>query len=542
MSDTARNITRFAIPAFFLFIIVLGVVAVPSYGISWDEKAMYVLGRRVYEFVFSGGTYPAHPGIRFHGALFEFLMYSMVKMLQINYARDIFVIRHFMNYMTFVGCIAATFAVARRHFKSAVWGLIVAIMLFLSPRQFGHAFFNSRDIPTMALWALGMLTMLRLRERTTVVRALQHGIVCGLALAMRMPSIFLPVFTVFILLNDWWHLRAGGDRRADKKYFTAISVVLVTAALAMIACWPLLWSHPLQNFQAALYNMALEQNSAGGFFFGNNDSATPWYWVPVWMVITIPLTYTVLFLAGTAIMVRRLVKTPSTIFSGNDIVMLLWYFAPILATIVLQSPLFDEWRHMYFVYPAVLIIGCTALRECWHAVRARFPQYGTKIFATLVGFFILQTGVWMLRNHPYQYVYFSIPSSWVEGEFELDYWGTCFKRGYEMILAQDDSRHIPVAVLGSSGTDNFNSLTREQRRRILPTAKIERGKYVIDNFRGRGYKRLMPEEDKIGSIKVSGMEICAVYNNPNWDQSTFDPNAEFNDELVILAIDPALLD
>ena len=541
MSDRERSIMRFAVPAFFLLVLLVGIVAAPSYGISWDEKAMYVLGRRVYEFVFHGGSYPSHPGIRFHGSLFEFLMYSTVKMLQINYARHIFIVRHFMNYLTFVGAVAATYAIAKRHFKSTVWGLIAAVMLFLSPRQFGHAFFNSRDIPTMALWALAMLTLFRLREHRTPWRAAQHGIACGLALAMRMPSVFLPVFTVFMLACDWLKDRHAGDRRANCTLIVSVAVMVVASALAMVAFWPLLWAHPLRNFSEALYNMAFEQNAAGGFFFGNTSGKTPWYWVPVWMVITIPLSYSLLFIAGTVIKVRRIVRQPSTLFSNNGVLILLWYFGPIMATIVLQSPLFDEWRHVYFVYPAVIIIACTALRSAWDWARVHFPRYGAKIVAGFIMIQMFMTATWMVVNHPYQYVYFSIPSRFVEGEFELDFWGTCFKEGYEMVLAMDDARHIPVAVLGSSGTDNFNMLTREQRRRVLPTAKIERGKYVIDNFRGRSYERMLPDMDKIGSIYVSGMEICALYKNPKWDQTTFDPQAEFNDELVILAIDPNLL-
>jgi len=287
--------------------------------------------------------------------------------------------------------------------------------------------------------------------------------------------------------------------------------------------------------------MAFEQNQPGGFYFGARVGGGIWHWIPVWMSITTPWVYTIFFVAGTIMLFLQLLRSPLQILTSDDVPVLLWCFGPVLAIMILRSPIFDEWRHIYFIYPGFLLIACRAMKGLWERIPAYFPRYGHRALATAATLYAMNIGLWMVMNHPFQYVYFSLPSSFVEHRFELDYWGISFKQGMEAVLALDDAPKIPVALLGSAGTDNFNMLTREQRRRILPTAKQERGKYVIDNFRGREYKRILPDVHKVASITVSGMEILAVYRNPDWDQSTFNPDLKFSDELVILAIDNNLM-
>lgn len=531
------------VPAFFAFTLFVGLIAVPSYGISWDEKAMFVLGLRVYNYVFEGATYPVNAGIRFHGSLVELFLYGIPKVLEINYARHIFILRHFLNYLTFFGGIVAFYFLGKRHFKSVAWGLVLAVMLFLSPRQFGHAFYNARDIPTMSLWILAMLTMSRLLEKPSFRRAAEHGAACGLAMSMRMPSVFLPVLTIGFLVLMWWKKTLDHDRRAGKIFLVTTLTVLVTSAMAVVVFWPLLWESPLKNFSEALANMSTVQNQPGGFYFGHRIFITPWHWIPVWMFITIPLLYTALFVVGLGVMIRDLLRDKLLMVQSPHLPFLAWFFVPPIAIFVLQSPIFDEWRHVYFIYPAFLIIACTGIKYAYESFANIRPAYALHVFLSLGLLHVLCIGFWMMRNHPFQYVYFSVPSRFIEGNFELDYWGISFKQGLEKVLEIDPAERIPVVVYASSGTDNTNSLTREQRGRLLVHARGDaHGKYLLDNFRGREYKRQFDEKDKVASVRVSGMEILAIYKNPNWNRDTFDPRMRMDDTSLMLGIDAKLMD
>jgi hypothetical protein len=72
---------------------------------------------------------------------------------------------------------------------------------------------------------------------------------------------------------------------------------------------------------------------------------------------------------------------------------------------------------------------------------------------------ILSTTHWMLRWHPYEYLYFSIPAHIAEKNFERDYRGLSYRTGFEWILAQDERERItvhPTARIGQAGADTLS--------------------------------------------------------------------------------------
>src|SRR3989338_629691 len=117
------------------------------YGISWDEKTQYVIGLEAYETVFHGKEWSLDPGRRYHGPAFELFLSTLEHLFPLRTAQQVFSLRHFINFFSFALGVSLLFFFARRHFQHWGWGLLTTSMLVMSPRIFGHAFFNSRDIP-----------------------------------------------------------------------------------------------------------------------------------------------------------------------------------------------------------------------------------------------------------------------------------------------------------------------------------------------------------------------------------------------------------
>ncbi len=157
-----------------------------------------------------------------------------------------------------------------------------------------------------------------------------------------------------------------------------------------------------------------------------------------------------------------------------------------------------------------------------------------RIFLAVVALNFLFLGGWMIRNHPYQNIYFSIPSSLAEGNFELDYWGLSYREGFEFLTEYDDDKIITVFVTTSPAWENLNILTSKQRRRIVIRNDVETSKYVIDNYRWSEYEHVLPEADKIHAVTVDGMEILGVYKNPNWKKTPIKPSEIMEDYFVAL--------
>lgn len=520
---------------FFGLLLLSGLLSYRDMGISWDEKTQYVIGQETYRTVFSGAPVSQNEGRRFHGPTFEFLLYGLQQMLPLSTTQQVFAMRHLMGFLLFFLGVIVFFVLARHHWKNSLLALLGAMMLALSPRIYGHAFFNSRDVPTLVLFVAAMFTLVLFIEKRTVGRALLHAGVCALLLSLRMVGIFLPAFTLMFLLLTTTRARVARDLLLFCGYCVACIVFT-------IGLWPLLWTDPLHNFWDAYRNMS--SKVAGGFYLGRRWGAVPWHWIPVWIAVSTPLVYTALFLTGCAAVLYAAFRAPLHFVreQWRTLLFVLWFFLPILAVIVSHAGIFDEWRHVYFVYPAFLLLAVEGSNLLWQMFsRGRFRRFLQGGFAAVLAGNFLLTGFWMVRSHPLQYVYFSLPPPLIGRSFELDYWGLGFRQGVEQILAMDQSPLLPVAFTSSPGYSVINVLTPEQRSRIVFGAG-ESAKYIFDNFRAKDYRIVYPARDKVWSTSVGGREVLAVYRNPYWKPETAQKLLRFPTDGMVFTFDAQFLD
>jgi hypothetical protein len=245
------------------------------------------------------------------------------------------------------------------------------------------------------------------------------------------------------------------------------------------------------------------------------------------------------------VFIRNVIRNPRSIFAQerNTLLFVLWFTIPLAIVIVLGATLFDEWRHMYFTYPAIILLCVYALRAAWDSTCDMLPGKARSFLQASIliipSIWMTGTGVWMVQNHPLQYVYFSLPSRFIEHHFELDYWGLSYRQGFEWILAHDTDPVIPVLVTSSPGWENLNILTSDQRRRIVMWKKYT-PKYVLDNFDWMEYQHVLPDEAKVHSVMVSGMEVLDIYRDPNWsEKQVIAPKDIMEDHDVQMWFDPA---
>ena len=527
---------------FFAATLALGLWVAQDYGISWDEKAMFVLGEEAYEFVTLGEEYPTHIGIRYHGSFLEILLYAAQEVFHLRYARHVFIFRHAATFVVYWGGMVALYALALRHFQHRGWALLAALIYFLSPRQFGHAFVNTRDIPSMVFFIVKMLTLVHFLDRKTVRSALLHGVASGMVVALRVGGLFAPIFTAIFFALEIMREHLLGKIIPWKRYTFLLTVYALVFVSATVLFWPLLWEKPLLHFYEAMHNMMTSQQAPGGLYMGKNIGASPWHWVPVHFITKTPLLYVLLFITGIVFFLKEAIRRPRQVLSEQRDLLLFfaWFAIPILIVVVLQADLFDEWRHLYFIYPAVVLLAVHGLRELMRvAARLRRPRTRTLSLAAICGSFtlgILSIGVWMARFHPLEYVYFSIPSKYVEYNFELDYWGLSYRQAYEWLLEHDSDPYVTVTVTSSPGWENLNILTREQRRRLV-LSKHYTSKYFLDNFDWKQYQHTLPDETIVHSIQVSGMDVLNIYRNPFWEPQEIDPSDIMEGEKVQMWFD-----
>ena len=122
-------------------------------------------------------------------------------------------------------------------------------------------------------------------------------------------------------------------------------------------------------------------------------------------------------------------------------------------------------------------------------------------------------GMWIINNHPYQYVFFSeFARGFAEENFTLDYWHVSKVDTLHEILRIDDRERITVAMHHGGGHVSL-MLEPEKRERIILTSIRFAPDYIImgsrihinDRRRSiRGYERIF-------QITVDGFAINSLY-------------------------------
>ncbi len=500
------------VPVFFALLFLVSLVGFRAYGISWDEPNMTNVGEYAYNYVFRGQPWAAENAQRFYGTAFEMLLATIRNVGEITSPRSIFLMRHLVTFWFFVAGVYFFYRLVSHRFRRWQFGLFGALLLVLSPRIFADAFYNSKDIPAMVSFVISMYTMALFLEKKTWKRLLWHALATGLVIGIRITGAIVPAFTIFFLLI---HTARDVQENNDDltQYLPQMVAYVIGSLLATIALWPFLWEHALSHFLEAYRFMSTI--GIDTFYMGQQIHHLPWHYVFVWIGITTPWLYVIAFLGGLMLLMLQCIRHPLRFLGhqSNDVLTLLWFFVPILAVYVSGAGIFDGWRHLYFIYPAFLLIGLTGIDRLWMALKnhGQVPigLYGKWIIVALFALQSVYLAVWMIVHHPVQNVYFSIPAKLVQGNFELDYWGLSFREGIEYVLAHDARPQVSMYFNSSPGFSTLNILRDEDRARIVVASSEENAEYFLSNYRFH-YKEDYPYEP-LKIFTVDGVRILGVY-------------------------------
>ena len=510
-AQTSRR--RTAVIAVFLLIILtaLGLGLHRDYGVSWDEPVQRGYGEKVYRYIAAGDEGLLSDRHRVYGPAFELLLYSLEEALGIEDVRDIYFMRHLVTFLAFAAGVVFFFLLASRVLGDWRMGLLGAALFVLTPRIFAHAFYNSKDIPFMAMFVVCMYTLLVYLDRKKPWASLVHGACCAVLVDMRIMGMFIPVITLGFLVRDIAAGR-GPDRGAPR---AALNFGIFCAAFVplVILLWPTLWTSPLRNFASAFDAMRKFAWGATVLFMGEKIRSTelPPHYSTVWIVITLPISYIALGAAGLVAAVRKLAGRSVGLPVGrrDALLVLIWLAVPLVFLVVSGAVLYDTWRHTFFIYPAILILALMGLGYVLKAAKFKLVAIGLVL---LIAANVAGAVSFMLRSHPYQNVYFNSIVGGVkgaEGEYEMDYWGLSYRGLLEALLEEDSRAAIRVHSLNEPGYYNSFLLGPEERARVIYMDGLVGADYYLTNFR---WERVRPpDEAEYVSITVDGARLSAAY-------------------------------
>ena len=528
---------QIAVLLLFVAMVAIGLAVFPDYGLSVDEEACRFRAIVTTKYVTDTLGYPiigdpipklADYSDRDHGVIFDLAAYGLERLLDLQDLRDIFILKHLLNFLVFMAGVLAFYRMATRRFANWITGAVGAIFLYLSPRIFADDFYNPKDLVFMAFFVIAMDSALAFLERPVWTRTIWCAFATALAVDTRIMGIVLVPMIVLLLLAKAVH-----DQSGRWLMLRQVAAYLVLTSGLIVLFWPMLWSAPVDNFLSFFSSMSKfvrwekEILLLGQYYL---STQLPWFYVPVWLVVTTPILYSVLAGIGLAILFRQLVvigrlRVWQQDQALQDTYVLAAFFGPLASVILLDSVLYDGWRQMYFIYPAFLMVALHGLTWLASFLRSRKKVLQLALIL-LVVLSCFSTGIWMFQSHPLQNVYFNVLAGqdW-KSRFDLDYWGLANRGGLEYILSVDSSPVIVISTVSNSSVgQSFAIIETMDRSRLvfvqynqLSQTDLAGGSipvYVFNNYKQLKDQDLLdrdPEYQLFYHKQVGGETILTVY-------------------------------
>lgn len=552
-----KLLSKLSISLYFLLIFLIGITIYKDFGVPWDEGICNLNGViNAFEINSKFNNILLSPDKvekikhstndsskivplnkfkdRFYGSLNELILLAPAFILKkTNDTQAIYYVRHFTIFFIFWISLICFYFLLFKRFKNIWFAILGTTFLLISPRIFAHAFYNSKDIIFLSFLIFSLITAFKFFEKPNFRNAFIHALFSGLLVAIRIPGIFI-VFTTILIFSSDIIVRIFAHKKTQELNSSKNSTIflrkiplilifyLIFFAIFTIVFWPFLWENPFGHFLESFSLMSNFGHKPDLLFLGKfvNSSNLPFYYVFVWIFISTPILYTFLFLAGIISIIFSLKKNLLKNWVENDlkfdIFVLLAFLFPLLAAISKNSTLYNDWRHLYFIYPPFLFIGTLGFVFLFQRFNKKLSQI---ILYSTVAFSLIFTTYKMIVLHPYQMIYFNCLISNPSEKFEYEYWGMTYREALNRILEIDSSNKIVLYKQPTSPIPgSLRIIDKNKRDRITFSENLDSSKYFIDNFNSyyNNYNNFLKfynlrKDQEIDSIVRDGNKLLSIF-------------------------------
>jgi hypothetical protein len=309
------------------------------------------------------------------------------------------------------------------------------------------------------------------------------GIALGFTTAIRLSAPFA------VLLVGLYALT-----KKEKKPLLAFLPYGLVAVLIALLTWPYLWRDPIGRFIESMGVMS---------DFSKQAVDVSRFMLPKLISIQLTEPVIILFLAG---IILSIINFKNEKFQKPLLLMIFWFLLPVSFIVAARSSLYDNFRQLFFLLPAVFVLVGVALEVLFTKLN--------RVWINLTLLFLLAVpGIYAcVELHPYEYIYFNNFTGGVKGAFrhyELDYWAISYKEAAEYLneVAPTDAK------IGVVGTDLiFKPYAR-------PDLKVyyfngvdftEEINYVVVTSRANNDLAVCPGSEVIKTIEREGAVLTAI--------------------------------
>ena len=486
---------------FFIIILLIGVGVYKDYGIGGDEIFLQWIGQlnfsnllEILNFNFKNDyksklielSKDKHFFLWLNFSFFfEFISNNIKNLFNLNYSREIFFSRFFINFFIFFLSSIYFFFLINKRFQEKKFSYLAVTLLYLCPRIFAESFFNTKDIVFLSFFIITIYYYFELIKKKNTKNLIIFSIVSGILISQRIIGVLIPLIVFIIFLFDNIDKKKKLKKIILCAFFSSLIISIVFFLLM-----PIFWFNTLSNLKNYIqhHKIVLEQGIFLIEYWGEYipSITSPWNYRLVWITITIPEVLAIISFVGffylSIFIYKKLVKLEKKkkLWENNDELLDTFIFSLSLIVILLLVftwNKFNGWRHFYFSYCLIIYLGLFYLEN----IKKKFFLRNMILFFLTIN--ILKNIFWMVNNHPHQHTYLNYYEKiFINKRFELDYFGSSLRNDIEYVLRNDQRPTINIISIGQTYLPGASKILEEEQFKRLNFYNIKSPDYIINNY------------------------------------------------------------
>jgi len=451
---------------------------------------------------------------RFYGTWYQLICLTIQEHINLPNPSDRFYLRHLVALSIFSLALLSFFRIIKKRFSSIIFAYSAVLILATSPRIFSHQFFNPKDAIFLSTYIFCMWSFFRFLDKRNALNVVLLALCTSFLISARVLGLLFPMIISVVLFIILITKKVQFKRVIKYAIPFSLCTILLTYLL-----WPILWNDPINQFLESFSVMSKYDWTGPVLLDGRvySGDKVPWFYIPRWISVSTPLVYLIPILFGLVLLLGLICKCfiQSHFSKENlkDLSILGFALGPVVAVIILKSTLYDGWRQLHFIYPAMVYMAIYAFDFLSNHIinQARY--------ASLI--LVIPVISLLYRVHPYQNVWLNdtAKTPWYS-HYDLDYWGSGYLEAYKRF----DQRNADLKgrfIRGHTypAWECYQVMPEEWKKERPYQWNKEGIGYIVSNF--RFYDHAFDFRDKKGiyqypvdSISIEGQVIYGLFKSP----------------------------
>uniref|UniRef100_UPI003217DA2B phospholipid carrier-dependent glycosyltransferase n=1 Tax=uncultured Draconibacterium sp. TaxID=1573823 RepID=UPI003217DA2B len=449
---TARNVF---IASLVVAALVLAFLA-PKAAVNVDEMLHYPHAKKVVNWYFTGGKdvscLDSPDNLQYYGQSVDNFTALVNRIFSIE---NEFITRHFTGAFFFLLLLLFSGLIGKQLTGSYWVASIVVVSILLTPRLFGQAFGNLKDIPFAAGYVAGIYFIVKFLKELPNPKwttALCLGLAIAFTNSVRIGGLILFAYlglglVAFIILKPFLLKYIISTKLCFVRLTGQGLLIVLVGYFAALLFWPYALQNMAHNPIESLsvmehYKVSIKQIFEGSVIW---SSSLPWDYLLKWIAISTPEFLLLGFIYFVAFLTYKFSK-PMSEQLFLELFLFFTLLFPILYVMAIGANLYSGIRQMLFVIPVFVILATVGFYGMLKIKAKRIVKLPATLLVVVLMFLPIKH---QASTFPADYIYFNAISggnknAW--SNYEYDYYFHGIKEASDYLISEIGDEKAVVAM------------------------------------------------------------------------------------------------